>query len=175
MASVGLVVIAIDQLTKAWATGLPLCSGVTKQRTFDFCLAYNQGMAFSTGWGAGPLIAVAVVLVVGALIVFARQVSPATRLVIGCVIGGAIGNLLDRMFRAPAPGNPTGFLRGAVVDFLYSSFWATFNIADSAVVVGGIVLAIIMWRTPDPQVAGGARSSAGDPPAGPSDEESSPT
>ena len=52
----------------------------------------------------------------------------------GMVLGGGIGNLIDRLVRPPAP------MRGRVIDFLDLSFWPTFNIADSAIVLGVIVL-----------------------------------
>jgi len=93
-----------------------------------------------------------VAIVVG-LVWFARTVpSLWARIIIGVVIGGALGNLIDRMTRLPAPGNPSGFLKGAVVDFIYTSWWPTFNVADAAVVVGGIALAIVAWRMPEEPV-----------------------
>jgi signal peptidase II len=54
------------------------------------------------------------------------------------ILGGALGNLADRLFRAH---------HGAVIDFLRSGFWPTFNLADSAVVCGCVVLAVALWRT----------------------------
>jgi signal peptidase II len=59
-------------------------------------------------------------------------------------MGGALGNLSDRVFRAGE-----GFLGGHVVDFIYVGWWPTFNVADSAIVVGGIVLAVMITFWPD--------------------------
>ena len=62
-------------------------------------------------------------------------------------------------------------MKGAVVDFLYTSFWPTFNVADSAVVVGGILLAIVLWRTPEFDEGHGSREPDGT--AEPTDPETS--
>jgi signal peptidase II len=65
---------------------------------------------------------------------------------IGLVLGGALGNLVDRAFR---PGD--GFLGGGVVDFIDLQWWPVFNLADSAIVVGAIVLFFAQWSEPDPR------------------------
>ena len=54
-----------------------------------------------------------------------------------------MGNLIDRMLRETKIGQP-GFLKGAVVDFLYTGWWPTFNVADSAIVGGGIAMAVLV-------------------------------
>ncbi len=56
---------------------------------------------------------------------------------IGLVIGGAIGNVADRLFRAG-----DGFLGGAVIDFIDLQWWPIFNVADMAVTVGGVILVL---------------------------------
>ena len=95
------------------------------------------------------VIALVAVGIVVTLLVLARKVPDLfTRVLMGVVAGGALGNVIDRGVRAPGPGVADGFFRGAVVDFFYSSFWATFNVADSCVVVGGILLAVKLWQTP---------------------------
>jgi signal peptidase II len=53
------------------------------------------------------------------------------------VLGGALGNLLDRVFRSP------GFLRGGVVDFVHIGAWPTFNVADASITIGAVLIA--MW------------------------------
>lgn len=148
-------VLALDQWSKHWAVGrLSDGSSIEVALGVEFRLAFNQGMAFSKFSGGGPIIGVVAIGIVLGLVWFSRSLSSKwAHVVIGVVIGGALGNVLDRLFRASIPGNPTGFMRGAVVDFIYTSWWPTFNVADSAVVVGGIVLAIITWRTPEPVVA----------------------
>ncbi len=152
LVAVAAIVLVVDQVTKEWATGLDKCVDLVERPTVGFCLAHNEGMAFSFGWGSGPIIAGVAVLIVGALLFSARKVPLGSRLLMGAIAGGALGNVLDRGFRAPAPGSTnSGFMSGAVVDFLYSSFWATFNIADTAIVVGGLLLAVALWRLPDPE------------------------
>jgi signal peptidase II len=58
---------------------------------------------------------------------------------LGLVLGGAFGNVGDRIFRSP------GFLRGAVVDFVDVGFWPVFNLADSAITCGCILLLLTTW------------------------------
>lgn len=154
--AVALVVLALDQLTKSWAVerlspeGSP---GIDLFWTFKFRLAFNSGMAFSQGEGKGALIGVVVILVVGAMVWFARGLRSRGPLIcVGLVIGGALGNLVDRLVRAGIPGQPRGFLGGRVVDFLYVGWWPTFNIADAAVVVGGLSLAVLMLRSPESEL-----------------------
>jgi signal peptidase II len=60
---------------------------------------------------------------------------------IGMVLGGALGNLSDRAFRGGG-----GFLGGGVVDFVDLQWWPVFNVADSAIVVGAILLFLVQWR-----------------------------
>lgn len=152
MVGVALAVIAVDQFTKQLATGLGSCQDpASRPSTVGFCLAHNEGMAFSVGWGSGALISAVALAIVVVLFVSARKMPLSVRLLMGVIAGGATGNVLDRAFRAAAATTQhRGFMGGAVVDFIYSSFWATFNVADSAVVVGGFLLAILMWRLPDP-------------------------
>ena len=61
--------------------------------------------------------------------------SKFTPLAVGLIVGGAIGNLIDRAFRSDA-----GFLKGGVVDFVDLQWWPVFNIADAAIVVGGVMM-----------------------------------
>jgi signal peptidase II len=106
--------------------------------TLRFNLAFNTGMAFSRGAGAGPIIAAVVIVIVVVLLIVARRLHSRLQLVlVGVVVGGALGNLVDRIVRAE-----DGLLSGAVVDFIDVQWWPIFNIADAAVVVGGIALAL---------------------------------
>lgn len=149
MVATMLVVIVLDQLTKHWATGLDLCRDLVERPTVGFCLAHNKGMAFSVGWGAGKFISAVALTIVVVLFVAARKLPLSARILMGAIAGGALGNVIDRAFRSAIDG-PRTFMGGAVVDFIYSTFWATFNVADSAVVVGGILLSILLWRLPEP-------------------------
>ena len=141
------VVVALDQLTKAWAVdrlqGRPPIDVVW---TLRFNYAENTGMAFSRASGAGPVIAVVALLIVGVVAWSARRMtSPWMWVLAGAVIGGALGNVVDRLVRAPAGGR---FLGGHVVDFIDLQWWPVFNVADAAIVVGGIALAIATVREP---------------------------
>ena len=147
-ALVGGLVLTLDQLTKWWAVGA-LGDGHTIDLfwTLRLRLVENTGAAFSRGEGSGPLIGVLVVAVVIMLVrVGARTADPAARLTVGAVVGGALGNLVDRAFRSE-----DGLLGGAVIDFVDLQWWPVFNLADSVVVVGAVV---ILWlgnlRTVDP-------------------------
>jgi signal peptidase II len=141
------LVLLADQLTKSWAL-----SRLSNFRTFhviwtlDFQLAFNQGMAFSRGQSLGKVIAIAAFVIIIVLGWFARSVENRWQLLcIGIVMGGAAGNLSDRIFRAG-----TGFLGGRVVDFVNVHWWPVFNVSDSAIVVGGIALALLLSFQPEP-------------------------
>jgi signal peptidase II len=85
------------------------------------------------------------VFVVVVLLRYASHATSRLALVgIGLVVGGAVGNLLDRILRAG-----DGFLQGGVVDFIDAQWWPIFNIADIGVVVGAVLLVIGTWLTPD--------------------------
>jgi signal peptidase II len=135
----GLGVLVADQVTKSWAV-----SALDDGRIIDligslrFRLVHNTGAAFSQGEGLGPVFAVLVVAVIVVLIRFgARLPDPSARVAVGAVIGGAVGNLADRLVRSG-----DGVFGGAVVDFVDLQWWPVFNVADMAVVVGG---AAIVW------------------------------
>jgi len=101
----------------------------------EFELARNSGSAFSRFQGYTPILAVLATIVA---ILIARAVRQTTDrwMLIGLtlVLGGALGNLSDRFFRSP------GFLRGHVVDFVKVGPWPLFNVADSCITIGAIVL-----------------------------------
>jgi signal peptidase II len=105
--------------------------------------ARNSGAAFSVGTGATiVLTAVAVVIVLVILRVAARMRSIGWAVALGLILGGAIGNLLDRFFRAPGGG------KGHVVDWISlfgpnAAHWPIFNLADSAICCGAVTAAIV--------------------------------
>ena len=148
VAGVAVAVLAIDQMSKSWA--LERLSGgeiIDVIWTLRFNLAFNTGMAFSKGSGSGAIIGVVVIVIVGVLLFVARTMRSRVQLVlVGLIIGGAVGNLLDRLFRAPLAGESGGFMRGAVVDFIDVQWWPIWNVADMAVVVGAIALALFGLR-----------------------------
>jgi signal peptidase II len=95
----------------------------------------NPGGAFSIG-GEAPLLFVTATVIVSLVIVATafRHTHRMTSVALGLVLGGAIGNLTDRIVRGAG-------LRGRVVDFVDIGPWPVFNVADSAIVIGAILLA----------------------------------
>ena len=129
-------VVVVDQLTKHWALNA-LSDGHTIDLfwTLRFKLAFNTGMSFSRGTGMGPIIGVIAVVVIAVLLrAAARSTSTFTVVAAGVVAGGAAGNVIDRLFRGDR------WMRGAVVDFIDPQWFPIFNVADAAIVVGGVLL-----------------------------------
>jgi signal peptidase II len=102
----------------------------------------NSGGAFSLLTGAPLFFGVTAIVIIGGIVYAWRRTQPLSMLVVlGLILGGALGNLTDRLFR----GNE-GLLRGEVVDFVKVGIWPVFNLADSCIVVGGVLLAILLGR-----------------------------
>jgi signal peptidase II len=101
----------------------------------------NSGAAFSIGWGytaVFSLIAIGVILVI--LRLARRLYSAPWAFALGLLLGGAVGNLSDRIARAPGP------FRGWVVDFIQFPHFAIFNLADSAITCGGVLMVLLAFR-----------------------------
>ncbi|MEN0138494.1 MAG: signal peptidase II [Rhodococcus sp. (in: high G+C Gram-positive bacteria)] len=133
-------ILATDLLTKILAVaniepGRPvwLIGDVVSLR-----LVRNPGAAFSMATGMTWLLTlVAVGVVIGVVRIGRTLRSPWWALGLGLVLGGALGNLVDRFFRAP------GVMQGHVVDFVSVGWWPVFNVADSAIVCGAILLVVL--------------------------------
>ena len=141
--AVAAVVVAVDQATK-WLALDRLAGGreVDLVWTLRLRLVFNRGGAFGLGSRFAPVIAlVGVAVGVGLLRGRHQLVGVLPLVAAGMVVGGAIGNLLDRVLR-----DGHGFLGGAVVDFVDVQWWPVFNVADSAICVGAVVLALTMSR-----------------------------
>lgn len=140
-AVVALVVtgVAADQATKAWAeSSLGDGSTIDLLPTLRFNLHYNNGFSFGTGQGAGSFIGVVVIAMSLYLVHLIRNERTTSRsLILAAILSGAIGNLLDRIFRAD-----DGPLSGDVVDFIDVTWFAIFNVAD-ILVVGGVILFLL--------------------------------
>jgi signal peptidase II len=156
-----------DQLTKAWALrrldpGKPI---VLVPDLFDLTLVMNPGVAFGLFAGVPPewrwLVSVfslaALVLLCSLAVRVVPQGGPVGTIALGLVFGGAVGNLIDR------------WRFGAVVDFFHVFWrdwhWPNFNVADSAITVGVILLAAELWfGNPGPaRVPGATPASGGEP------------
>nr|WP_244602177.1 signal peptidase II [Mycolicibacterium sp. NCC-Tsukiji] len=134
---VAALVLGLDVLTKVLAVKL-LVPGQPVEiigDTITWTLVRNSGAAFSMATGyTWVLTLIATGVVLGIIWMGRRLVSLWWALGLGMILGGAVGNLMDRFFRSPGP------LRGHVVDFLSVGWWPVFNVADSAVVCGAMLL-----------------------------------
>ena len=143
-----LVLLAADQISKVLADSyLTLYQPVALFPGFNLTLLYNPGAAFSFlsdagGWQRWFFTAIAVVMIVVLSIWLHRSRQPLESLALAMILSGAIGNLIDRV------------LYGHVIDFLdvyyQQHHWPAFNIADSAIVVGVVLLLLTSWRQPKP-------------------------
>jgi signal peptidase II len=128
-------VFAVDQASK-WlvrheATHLPfrVVAGLR------FALNYNSGISFSRFAGAGGVLVVLVAVVVAGVTAALLLAAPRYRPALGVILGGAVGNLVDRLR-----------FGGAVVDFVGVYGWPTFNLADAAIVAGTVILVLQVLR-----------------------------
>jgi lipoprotein signal peptidase len=145
LAVVALVVLALDVLTKVWVVAELSDREIDVLGLLTLRESRNSGAAFGLAQGATvvfTLIAAAVVAVV--VRTAPRLRSRGWAVALGLILGGASGNLVDRLFRDPGP------LRGAVVDFLDLGWWPSFNVADSAIVVGGALALLLSMRGIEP-------------------------
>lgn len=129
------VALVVDQLSKWWALDeLEDGSVIEVLPTLEFDLHYNTGFSFGTGTGMGRWIAILVVVLCLVLVHQIRVSETALRANLAAVVlGGALGNLADRLLRAE-----DGPLSGAVIDFIDVTWYAVFNVADIFVVCGAI-------------------------------------
>jgi len=140
-----IAVVALDQLTKHWVVTelgdgdlVRIVDGLLTLR-----LTYNPGGAFGLGQSIPGFFLVASVLISATILYLARQVEdPRWLIPLGAVLGGGVGNLIDRVVRSPG---------GEVVDFIDLQVWPLFNVADSAIVVGVATLFFLSFRSPKPE------------------------
>jgi signal peptidase II len=105
----------------------------------------NPGAAFGVGEAFTVIFTVIAATVIVVIARIARKLySLPWAVALGLLLGGALGNLTDRIFRSP------GVFKGAVVDFIAPAHFAVFNLADSAIVCGGILIVILSFRGLDP-------------------------
>ncbi|MDQ6782469.1 MAG: signal peptidase II [Actinomycetota bacterium] len=135
------VVVAADQATKTWALHHALHPRHVVGPVW-LTVAFNSGAAFGLGRGITPVVSAVVVALVAGLLVLgrraARRASVHAAVGLSLVVGGAIGNLVDRVVRHD---------HGSVIDFIAAlrigthDRWPIFNVADAAIVVGAVTLA----------------------------------
>lgn len=134
------IVIIVDQVSKVWAVAA-LEGEPSRNLLGDFLrltFVRNAGAAFSIA-GSYTIVFSLIAIVVAAFIVRTSRTLTSTSwaIVLGGILGGAVGNLTDRLARAPGP------LRGHVVDFLQLPNWPIFNVADMAL-VGSAGIAVVL-------------------------------
>jgi signal peptidase II len=142
LVGVAIIVLASDQLTKRWvSTGLPEGGWWSPfpglWRVFRITHITNSGAAFGMFPDQGNFFIIVAVLVVLAIVLYYRYLPTGqwlVRLSLGLQLGGAMGNLLDRI------------RSGYVVDFVDIGFWPIFNVADVSIVTGVTILAYCLWR-----------------------------
>lgn len=137
------VVLVVDQATKFWAVRA-LGDGpeiTVIPPLIDFRLVYNSGAAFSIGESVTWIFAIAAAGAVVGILYYARGVtSLGWALALGAVLGGAVSHLGDRLFREP------GFAHGHVVDFIDYNGLFVGNVADIALVLGAVAMALLSMR-----------------------------
>jgi signal peptidase II len=131
------VVAALDQLTKHWALSALADGPIDLVGSLRLNLVFNDRAAFSLGVGSTTVIALTGCVLVVVLVVMGWRAQDRTwALGLGIILGGALGNLADRAFRAG-----DGFLGGRVVDMVDLQWWPVFNLADASLWVGiGVLL-----------------------------------
>ena len=143
LAMIALTVLVLDVVTKVLVVAELEGQRVVELLGGELYLSVsrNTGAAFSFGQGATLLFTgVAVVVVVVILRISGRVRSAGWALSLGLLLGGASGNLVDRLLRSPGPG------RGGVVDWIALGWFPSFNVADSGIVVGGMLAVLLSFR-----------------------------
>jgi signal peptidase II len=135
-------VLLLDQLTKIWALAVLDTRMIELVGSLRLRLTFNDGSAFGLGAGRTTLISV-IAIAVSLVVAVAgwRAVGRGWGIGLGLVLGGALGNLVDRVFRSG-----DGILGGRVVDFIDLQWWPVFNIADAAIVMGVVSLVALSFR-----------------------------
>lgn len=141
LVAVATATVIIDAATKAWASS-SLDRPIDIGGTLSLQLGHNPGVAF----GLGQSLPTGVLLALNAAVCLAIAWAGWTGhlrppLAVGLVVGGAVGNLLDRL------------TEGSVVDMIHLTWWPTFNLADAAICTGAALLVIASFRAPDPAPA----------------------
>jgi len=150
-------IVLVDFLTKTWAVArlegreeiivVPALLGDGVGPVLRLTFWRNPGAAFGLGASAGLTLVftvLAIAVSVGIIVYSRRVTNTAWALALGGLLGGALGNLVDRLMRSPGP------LRGHVVDFIGIPSWPIFNVADSAVTCAAIAIVLLGLRGTPP-------------------------
>ena len=151
------IVVVLDRLTKLWVkNAIPLHDSWPKTGFFRITHGENTGAAFGMFQNSRLILSIISSIGVAVVLYMALQLSrrftflkwKTTVLALGLILGGTVGNLIDRAFI------------GHVTDFIKLGPWPDFNVADSSVVVGGILLALNLIRASGAEFSDGTNGSA---------------
>ena len=137
----------LDFATKSWAlNSLDSRNPVKVIGEFlQLTLIKNPGAAFSLAQGATIVFTLFAILVVASIAYYSTKITSfGWSIVLGLALGGILGNLTDRIFRAP------GFFTGHVIDWIQLPNWPVFNLADTAIVVAASIAVILSIRNISP-------------------------
>lgn len=153
--ALAVMIIVIDQVTKAWAVA-SLAPGQTRpviDGVLHWTLYRNPGSAFGFLAQAPALFTIlAAAIAIGIIVVSRRPQLAPMAVAMGFLLGGAVGNLIDRLVRPP------GFGTGHVVDFIDLRVWPVFNVADMAITSGAALVVLASWIAERRARAAGAAS-----------------
>ena len=133
----------LDLASKAWAVNQLAHHEPVRVLGSFFQLTFvrNSGAAFSFATNSTLFLSLFAVTVLIGIAYFAPKItSRGWSIVLGLVMGGSLGNLMDRIFREPA------FFRGQVIDWMQLPHWPVFNIADAAIVTAAVLSLILTVR-----------------------------
>lgn len=142
---VALVIVTFDQLTK-WIIRQTIDRGDGWPAGWEVQIVHyrNSGAAFGVFQDAGPLLVIASLAGMAAILIYLFSPGfqdPLMRVGLALMLGGAVGNLIDRVYA------------GEVVDFISVWHWPAFNVADSAITIGVLLLLWVFMRSPDSKTA----------------------
>lgn len=160
MLKIAIGVIVLDLITKVLAVRylenrpnivlIPAIFGENAGPLLQFTFFRNPGAAFSLGSSTTWVFTILAFVIAFYIYRTGKKVVRLSwAICLGAMLGGAIGNLIDRLFRAP------GVFRGAVVDFIQIPYWAIFNIADMGVSISAVVIAVMALFGKDPYLKSG--------------------
>lgn len=141
--AIAALVVAVDQASKALAVRFLSPEGPVEVlgSVLQLNLVRNSGAAFSLGTGSTLILSAIAVVIVVVVVRFAATIESGWwALALGGLLGGAVGNLIDRALRPP------GLFRGEVVDFIQLPHWPVFNVADMAIVGSAGILIMLAVR-----------------------------
>lgn len=145
--SVAWAVWILDLATKIWAVNnLSYKSNIKVfGEFFQLTFVRNSGAAFSFAAGATIFLSIFGLIVMSTILYYSPQItSRGWAVVLGLVLGGILGNMVDRIFREP------GVLRGHVIDWMQLPNWPVFNIADTAIVTAAVIAMVLSARNIPP-------------------------